>query len=121
MIGDKIKALRAEKGWSMRKLADEAGIDASMISDYEKKGVIPRDQAIFKLAKAFGVKKEVILEDEDVNSNSFDPKLFNQLLNQLPDLDEKAKTSLIPIFVYYTEQKAIRDLVLNSYKGKNTV
>lgn len=116
MVGEKIKSLRAEKGLTMRELAKKADIDASMISDYEQNKVTPRYQAIVKLAKAFGIKKEELIGNEPLIDNSFDPKLFNQLVKQLPDLDDKAKTSLIPIFLYYTEQKKKQESLLKALK-----
>ena len=52
-IGDKIKALRAEKGMSIQELSKAAGLTTTTICGCENGKYKPTPKTIYKLAKAF--------------------------------------------------------------------
>lgn len=54
-IGQKIKALRKDRGWSQGDLAEKVGIKAQNISRYEKGHVLPREATLSIFAEAFNV------------------------------------------------------------------
>lgn len=53
-IGIAIKALRAERGWSLRKLAEEAGVSASLLSAVETGKIVPTVSSLFAVSDALG-------------------------------------------------------------------
>lgn len=54
-VGQKIKVLRKDRGWSQGELADKVGIKAQNISRYEKGHVSPRESTLAIFAEAFDV------------------------------------------------------------------
>ena len=55
-VGEKVKALREEKGLSLKELADLTGFSTALISQMENHLVSPSLGTIIKLAKALGVR-----------------------------------------------------------------
>nr|DAM24103.1 MAG TPA: helix-turn-helix domain protein [Caudoviricetes sp.] len=54
-IGDSIRILRKNKGWTQKKLASESGIHEVQIRRYENNQSLPRDEQLQKLASALGI------------------------------------------------------------------
>jgi len=54
-LGENIRRLRKEKGWSQEHYADEAGIHRTYVSDLERGSRNPTALVIEKLAKPLGV------------------------------------------------------------------
>lgn len=71
-FGEKIKALRKEKGISQAELAKTVGLSARAIQDYEIKNAHPKKREIYgKLAEALGVSRNYLLtEDEEFISQA---------------------------------------------------
>lgn len=59
-IGKRIKKLRKEKGYTLRKLAKMTNVTATAISNYECGIRIPRDSTKIFLAQALGTTVESI-------------------------------------------------------------
>lgn len=57
-IGDSIRILRKNKGWTQKKLAIESGIHEVQIRRYENNHSLPRDEQLQKLANALGVEND---------------------------------------------------------------
>ena len=55
-VGEKIKALREQKGFSLKELADLTGFSTALLSQMENHLVSPSLGTIIKLAKAMGVR-----------------------------------------------------------------
>jgi len=55
-VGEKVKALREQKGLSLKELADLTGFSTALLSQMENHLVSPSLGTIIKLAKALGVK-----------------------------------------------------------------
>ena len=62
-VGEKIKALRENKGLSLKELADLTGFSTALLSQMESHLISPSLGTMFKLAKAFGVKVGDFLGD----------------------------------------------------------
>jgi transcriptional regulator with XRE-family HTH domain len=52
-VGEKIKALRKERGWSQGELGERVGIKAQNISKYEKNKTVPREGTLKVFAEIF--------------------------------------------------------------------
>lgn len=97
-LGERIKLLRKERGWSQGELAERIGSDARQISRYENGRITPSAEAIVKIAQAFDVSTDYLLVEEAPRRA---PKLEDQgLLDRLEDLQnltEEDRTSLLHI------------------------
>jgi transcriptional regulator with XRE-family HTH domain len=63
-LGEKIKTLRMEKGWSLQDLAEKSGISAAGIHKIESNGIIPTITTMMKIADALGKKVSYFIEEE---------------------------------------------------------
>ncbi|MBI2486244.1 MAG: helix-turn-helix transcriptional regulator [Deltaproteobacteria bacterium] len=62
-LGEKIKTLRTEKGWSLQDLAQKSGISAAGIHKIESNGIIPTITTMMKIADALGKKVSYFIEE----------------------------------------------------------
>ena len=62
-LGEQIKALRKERGWSQADLAGRIGGDAGQISRYENGKITPSVEVIVRLAELFDVATDYLLID----------------------------------------------------------
>ena len=62
-LGQKLKTLRAEKGWTQLELAKRSGLDRGYIANLEIDGVKkPAGQVFLKLARAFNLRPEELYQ-----------------------------------------------------------
>jgi transcriptional regulator with XRE-family HTH domain len=61
-LGDNVRKLRLDKGWSQEDYADRAGIHRTYVSDIERGARNPTVTVIEKLAKPFGVTAGMLLD-----------------------------------------------------------
>jgi len=54
-LGNTLKRVRAQRGWSQEKLAEQAGLDRSYVGQIERAVVSPSLSTLEKLAEAFGL------------------------------------------------------------------
>ena len=79
-LGEKIKATRMEKGWSLKNLSDRSGISAAAIHKIESNGITPTITTMMKISDALGKKISNFIEEEPgdkdvwlINSNQRKP------------------------------------------------
>lgn len=63
-LGEKLKALRREKGWSQDEFAFHAQVDGRQVSRYENDRVMPSVEVVIKMAKAYNVSLDYLLIDD---------------------------------------------------------
>ena len=63
-VGEKIKATRIEKGWSLKDLSHRSGISAAAIHKIESNGITPTITTMMKISDALGKKTSNFIEDE---------------------------------------------------------
>lgn len=63
-ITEKLRHLRAEKGWNRSEVARQADLPISTYQAYEKLNRKPKGEAAIKIARAFGVTLDYLLDDE---------------------------------------------------------
>ncbi|MGE0774635.1 MAG: helix-turn-helix domain-containing protein [Sphingomonadaceae bacterium] len=61
-LGNTVRRLRTDKGWSQEDYADRAGIHRTYVSDIERGARNPTITVVEKLAKPFGVSAGSLLE-----------------------------------------------------------
>lgn len=65
-FGEKVKALREEKGMSQDALAKEIGVTGRSVRNWELKNLVPRNGVVYeKLAKALGCETAYLVSSED--------------------------------------------------------
>jgi len=88
-IGDKIRKLRQQKGWTQKDLGTRAGIEGKNVSSYETGHLKPSARTIQRFAEALGVSAEDLLSDSS-NEPALaveDPDLL-QLFREVSQLPE---------------------------------
>lgn len=63
-ITEKLRHLRAEKGWNRSEVARQADLPISTYQAYEKLNRKPKGEAAIKIARVFGVTLDYLLDDE---------------------------------------------------------
>jgi len=64
MEKNRFERLREQKGWSRSTLAEISGLKQTTIYSYERRGMTPRGDKLFRLAEALGVSPEYLLGAE---------------------------------------------------------
>ena len=63
MLAKKLKELRKKAGWSQQKLAEKAGLSYNTITKIEQgAATMPTIQTVVKIADAFGISMDEVLE-----------------------------------------------------------
>lgn len=68
-IGQRIRALRTDAGWSLRELAEQSGVAASTISSFERGQSMPSVGSLHKLGRAFGLTLSMLLEAREADAS----------------------------------------------------
>ena len=70
-IGDTIRKLREDKGWTQKKLSEKSGVHEVQIRRYEHNQAIPRDAQLSKIANALGVDQKIFTPHlaNDINTH----------------------------------------------------
>jgi transcriptional regulator with XRE-family HTH domain len=63
-LGDRIRTLRKEAGWSQADLAERIGVDAGRVSRYEAGRITPSADALARLAETLNVSIDHLLIDD---------------------------------------------------------
>lgn len=92
-IGNKIKELRDEKGWSQKKLAEELSIHPVNMTKLEHGKNMPSADTLIRLSEIFNVSIDYLLSDEVKNRNSTTLKDKELLENfeKVERMDDKSK------------------------------
>lgn len=67
-LGRRVKALRAERGWSLEVLAGASGVSRSMLSEIEREQANPTLGVTYRIARAFGMAIGDLVEDAGASS-----------------------------------------------------
>jgi transcriptional regulator with XRE-family HTH domain len=62
-LGEKIKRIRLEKGWSLKDLSVKSGISAAAIHKIESNGIIPTITTMMKISDALGKEVSYFIEE----------------------------------------------------------
>jgi transcriptional regulator with XRE-family HTH domain len=91
-IGQKIKALRKEKGYTLDKLAALADSSKSYIWELENKNPPrPSAQKLAKIAKALGVTMDYFVDDEVTEEDATDQMFYRKYRKMDPEVKEKIR------------------------------
>ena len=94
-VGEKIKALRKEKGLTQTELGEKLGVQKNAVSKWETGRVddIPGSK-IRAMAALFGVSPAHLIDDDEEESVRFDDFTY-AMFNETRDLPEEKKQMLL--------------------------
>ena len=89
---EKIKKLQEERGWSTYKLAYEAGLTQSTLSNMFARGTCPTVDTLEKICEAFGISLSEFFEDNEKKTHVSKEEL--EILTRYRALTEKEKEAV---------------------------
>ncbi len=95
-IGEKINKLRKERGWSQQSLAKQLGTSGPVIGRYERGEMMPSVEVAGKLADAFGVTLDYLV-DTTGNIAEIKDKSMLARLADIERLDSEDKKTIIKV------------------------
>ncbi len=99
-IGSKISLLRKEKGWSQGDLAELIGASSEIISKYERNENSPSFEMALKMAKAFGVTVDFLLDECEYSF--YDQDTIDRIKN-IQKMDANTKSVLFNVIDTYIQ------------------
>ncbi|MCY3986841.1 MAG: cupin domain-containing protein [Candidatus Dadabacteria bacterium] len=128
-LGEKIKAVRTEKGWSLKALSNRSGISAAAIHKIESNGITPTITTMMKISDALGKKISNFVEEEPgekdvclINSNERKPVFTFKKGLDLQGISAKQYGEFIMTAAYATvEVGASSGKKSMSYRGEELV
>jgi transcriptional regulator with XRE-family HTH domain len=105
-FGEKLKALRKERGWSQDELGRRAGIHGRHVGKYEIGRAMPNAETVVQLAKVLGVSIDYLLRD-DLDEDAApagalrDQELLRKFaaVEQMDEEDRRVIASLIDAYI----------------------
>lgn len=97
-LGERMKQLRKERGWSQADLAERVETDARQISRYENGRITPSLDALIRIAEAFDISVDYLLI-EDASRRPLHPNDhgLGARLDALGELDDEDRTTLLGV------------------------
>jgi transcriptional regulator with XRE-family HTH domain len=86
-LGERIKELRKEHGWSQAELGERVSTDSQRISRYENGRITPSVDALVRLADALGVSIDYLVRD-DMPRHVLEGHDLGKFAGRLEDLAE---------------------------------
>jgi len=93
-FGDKLKALRIEKGLTQRKLAEKMGLVGGSISAYEKNAKHPSVKILMELCAFFNVSADYLLglsDNIEFNMSSLTDEQIQLIMGLIIELEQYNK------------------------------
>lgn len=112
MIGEKLKKLRKERGWTQKELEERTGVAQRNISSYESGKLQPSSRTLRKFAEAFEVAVEE-LAGESRNEPALaitDPELL-QMFRELASLPEADQSRIKWVISLALRQNRIQQMM----------
>ncbi|MGE0487761.1 MAG: helix-turn-helix domain-containing protein [Vulcanimicrobiota bacterium] len=110
-LGQRIRHLRMQKGWSQRQLEEKAGLEGRNLTRYESDKVRPRLRVLKQLASALQVSVDELTTDENERPEQQfqDKELLNQFL-AVEKMDEQDRMAIKCLLQAMILNNKIRDL-----------
>lgn len=111
-LGDRIRELRKEHGWSQAELAVKIDVDASRISRYEGGHITPSADALVRIAETFDVSIDHLLIDGIPRRPLHDTtdELLGERLHQLAKLGDDDRAALLDVIDAYITRNRLRTI-----------
>jgi len=111
-FGEKLKALRKEKGWSQDVLGEKVGIHGRHIGKYEIGKAMPNAETVIKIAEVFDVSIDYLLLTDDTiphHEKIRDKTLLKnfQAVEAMDEDDKNIVKALIEAFIKKQQIEAV--------------
>ena len=95
-LGERIKRLRQERGWSQTRLAQKLTVHQKQISGYERGVHVPSTELLIKMAETFNVSLDYLAFDnrEDLRRVQIGDRDLLQRLEELDKFPEQDKATI---------------------------
>ena len=113
-IGDNIKRLRRDRGWTQGELSEASGIKIGHVSKLERNESNPKLDTLQKLMNALDCSPNALLQD--VENTSVDG-LWMMAVERIQGLPDTDKTALLNIIDKYCIAVSLQDLMDTNSKS----
>jgi transcriptional regulator with XRE-family HTH domain len=115
-IGENLKRLRRDKGWTQGDLADKCDIRLGQISKIERNGTDPKLSTIYSLMNALECSPNALLSD--ISQENLDSRMAI-ILERVQKLSDKDKSTLLSVIDKYCIAISMQELLddKNSFLG----
>ncbi|MCP4133006.1 MAG: helix-turn-helix domain-containing protein [bacterium] len=121
-FGEKIKALRKEKGWSQDELGNMISVDGRQISRYENDRMLPSADVIIKLATTLNASIDyLLLEDVDKKPIYLYHKTIINKLQEVGKMDVDDTNSVLHFLDTIAAKNRLLSLANNVKEGRSKV
>lgn len=110
-IGEKIKVLRRERGWTQGELGEKVGMKAQNISRYEKNKAAPRESTLAIFAEVFELPiSEFTSLAAPLDIPDLDPEIAD-LMRMIPSLEERDQFVIKRVLKALINEKRVKKLL----------
>jgi transcriptional regulator with XRE-family HTH domain len=95
-IGDRIQTLRKQHGWSQQQLAKKVGTSGPIVGRYERGEMTPSVEVAKKLAAAFGVTLDFLVDDTGKSVEIKDKAMLQRLM-EIEALDAEDQKTIVHV------------------------
>ncbi|MCP4054907.1 MAG: helix-turn-helix transcriptional regulator [Mesoflavibacter sp.] len=85
---EKVKALRTEKGWTQKKMAEKIGVHQMQVSAYERGRYLPNSDILIKMAEVFDVSLDYLVFGIKGDNSARVEIKDRELLRQFEEVDK---------------------------------
>ena len=117
-LREKLVYLRKQKNWSQHDLSDQVGVQVTHISRLENGKSQPSVELLRKIAQAFGVTMDYLVDDEadEATPVSIKNKSLAKRLELLEQLEQEDQKTIINVIDSMLTKKKMLDLLLKKEK-----
>ena len=103
-IGNRIKRLRQERGWSQAQLGQRLGVHQKQVSGYERGVHVPSAEMLAKISEVFDVSLDYLIIGGQTGSRRLevgDRELLRQMeqIDRLPEREKTAIKTVLETFI----------------------
>lgn len=103
-LGERIKRLRQERGWSQAQLGQKLGVHQKQISGYERDVHVPSTELLIRISEAFDVSLDYLVSGGNGASQRIDVadrELIRHMeaIDKLPEKDKEAIKAVLESFI----------------------
>lgn len=97
-LGERVKELRKEAGWTQGELAEKVGTDARQVSRYENGRITPSLEVLARIAEALNVSLDyLVFEDVPRRPLHAAENVLGDRLGAIAELDDQDRASLLNV------------------------
>lgn len=103
-LGERVKRLRTDRGWSQAQLGQKLGIHQKQVSGYERDIHVPATDLLVRLAEALDVSLDYLVSGGDGEKQRIDVadrELIRHMeaVDKLPERDKEAVKAVMESFI----------------------